>query len=156
MVSIRTGHLSVTGNYRENNEDSICLDKQHRYLIVADGMGAHNAGEVASQIAVGTACAIISQTDGLSAHDRLETVLQASNASILEKALTSPRYRGMGTTVVATLLSPNFITVAHVGDSRLYQLRKGRLSTLTKDHSLQQDYIDKGLYNLLMYICMYI
>jgi serine/threonine protein phosphatase PrpC len=135
-----------TGLKRDHNEDSFEIIPSLGFAIVADGMGAHNAGEVASQIAVGTACAIISQTDGLSAHDRLETVLQASNASILEKALTSPRYRGMGTTVVATLLSADYITVAHVGDSRLYQLRKGRLSTLTKDHSLQQDYVDKGLY----------
>lgn len=116
--------------------------------VLADGMGAHSAGEIASQIAVSTTMSILGQTAGLSAHDRLETAVHAAHAGILEKAATSTRYKGMGTTIVAVLLDGDTLTVAHVGDSRLYLFRKGKLSALTHDHSLQQEFIDKGLYSI--------
>ena len=115
--------------------------------VVADGMGGHNAGEVASEMAVSTTLAILGQTVGLPARDRLETAVQAANAGIRERAARSPRYKGMGTTLVAALLDREGLTVANVGDSRLYRLRHGTLTPLTRDHSLQQEFIDKGLYS---------
>lgn len=136
-----------TGRQRDHNEDAFELVPDLGIAVLADGMGGHNAGEVASEIAVSTTIAILSQTAGLSAHDRLETAIQAAHAGVREKAASSARHQGMGTTIVAVLLEKQTLAVAHVGDSRLYLLRKGKLSALTRDHSLQQEFIDKGLYS---------
>lgn len=136
-----------TGRYRDHNEDAFQLVPALGIAVLADGMGGHNAGEVASELAISTTLTILEQTAGLSAHDRLETAIQAAHANVLEKAAESSRYKGMGTTIVAVLLEKNSLTVAHVGDSRLYLLRKGKLSSLTNDHSLLQEFIDKGLYS---------
>jgi len=136
-----------TGRQRDHNEDAFELLPALGIAVLADGMGAHSAGEIASEIAVTTTLGILKQTAGLSAHDRLETAVLAAHGNILEKATSSSRYQGMGTTIVAVLLEDNQLTVAHVGDSRLYRLRKGELKALTSDHSLLQEFIDKGLYS---------
>ncbi|MCD6060265.1 MAG: protein phosphatase [Moraxellaceae bacterium] len=138
--------LTDPGRQRDHNEDAYALAPELGIAVLADGMGGHNAGDVASDIAVNTTMAILRQTAGLSAHDRLETAVQAAHAGIREKAASSARYHGMGTTVVALLLDGAKLTVAHVGDSRLYRLRRGQLTALTRDHSLLQEFIDKGLY----------
>lgn len=135
-----------TGRKRDHNEDAFAIAAGLGIAVVADGMGGHAGGEVASELAVGTALTILGQTAGLPARDRLETAVQAANANIRDKAATSPRYRDMGTTLVAVLVEGQALAVAHVGDSRLYRLRRGQLAALTRDHSLQQEFIDKGLY----------
>lgn len=110
-------------------------------------MGGHSAGEVASRTAVDTTAAILRQTQrGISAQERLETALQAAHSVIREKSRQSIRYRGMGTTCVAILIDGGKLHYAHVGDSRLYMLRQGEFTALTHDHSLQQEFIDQGLY----------
>ncbi len=136
-----------TGRTRPHNEDAFRIAGEDGITILADGMGAHSAGEVASDIAVNTALIILSQTAGIGAHDRLETAVQAAHSAILEKAAESTRYQGMGTTIVVTLLEGQQLHHAHVGDSRLYQWRKGSLTALTSDHSLLQEFIDKKLYS---------
>lgn len=136
-----------TGLRRDHNEDAFAIAAGQGIALLADGMGGHNAGEVAAELAVGTALAILGQTAGLGARDRLETAVQAANASVREKAASHPRYQGMGTTLVAVLVEAKCVTVAHVGDSRLYRLRHAALQQLTRDHSLQQEFIDKGLYS---------
>lgn len=136
-----------TGLQREHNEDAFAIAAGQGIALLADGMGGHNAGEVAAELAVGTALAILGQTAGLGARDRLETAVQAANSAVREKAASHPRYRGMGTTLVAVLVDEKRLCVAHVGDSRLYRLRQGVLQPLTRDHTLQQEYIDKGLYS---------
>lgn len=135
-----------TGRQRDHNEDAFALAPELGIAILADGMGGHNAGEVASQLAVDTTLAILGQTVGLGARDRLETAVMAANATLREKAAESSRYKDMGTTLVAALLDRQELAVAHVGDSRLYRLRRGELVALTRDHSLLQEFIDKGLY----------
>lgn len=135
-----------TGRQRDHNEDTFALAPELGIAVLADGMGGHNAGEVASQLAVDTTLAILGQTRGLAARDRLETAVMAANATIREKAAESSRYKDMGTTLVAVLLDRQSLAVAHVGDSRLYRLRRGELVALTRDHSLLQEFIDKGLY----------
>jgi protein phosphatase len=135
------------GHHRDHNEDAFEIAAQHNIAVLADGMGGHNAGEVASQIAISTTIAILSNTAGLSAQDRLETAVQAAHGSIRDKAAESARHHGMGTTIVAVLLEGKTLNVAHVGDSRLYQLRHRQLKQLTRDHSLLQEFIDKGLYS---------
>ncbi len=146
MKAVFSGRTD-TGRQRDHNEDAFELLPALGIAVLADGMGAHSAGEIASEIAVTTTLGILKQTAGLSAHDRLETAVLAAHGNILEKATSSSRYQGMGTTIVAVLLEDNQLTVAHVGDSRLYRLRKGELKALTSDHSLLQEFIDKGLYS---------
>jgi protein phosphatase len=139
--------LTDPGRQRDHNEDDFALAPELGIAVLADGMGGHNAGDVASELAVSTTMAILRQTAGLSAHDRLDTAIHAAHATIREKAASSARFHGMGTTIVAVLLEGDKLAVAHVGDSRLYRLRRGELKALTKDHSLLQEFIDKGLYS---------
>lgn len=135
-----------TGRQREQNEDAVAILPDIGVAILADGMGGHSAGEEASRMAVEMVQAILLQTAGVPPDARLDTAIQAAHSGILEKAASSPRYKGMGTTIVVTLLDRQRLTYAHVGDSRLYRWRKGRLEQLTHDHSLQQEFIDKGHY----------
>jgi len=150
--------LTDTGKVREHNEDSIALDGDIGLFVLADGMGGYNAGEVASGIAV----ALISKETRdtvaqVLPHDRdratgelmavriLRNVVARANTSIFQAASSQPQYAGMGTTLVVALLSDNKLTVAHVGDSRLYRLRDAQLAQLTRDHSLLQEQIDSGM-----------
>ena len=147
MNTINIYGFTDTGKTRSSNEDCIQCLSDIPAAILADGMGGHSAGEVASRTAVDTIAAILRQTvRGISAHERLETAIQAAHSVIREKSRQSIRYRGMGTTVVAVLADDRALHCAHVGDSRLYLLRDGRFSALTHDHSLQQEFIDQGLY----------
>lgn len=134
-----------TGRQRSHNEDCFRITLDDNVAILADGMGGHNAGEVASELAANTAQFILSQTKGVNVTERLETAIQAAHNSVLEKAAESPRYHGMGTTIVAALLNNQTLHYAHIGDSRLYQWRKNKLTALTNDHSLQQELIRKGV-----------
>lgn len=147
------------GCVRENNEDSMGVDEGLGLLIVADGMGGHNAGEVASRIAVEEilkfARAMMGGPKQLlpeggdpakSPHARLlDYFVTTANTMIFEKAKAFPEDHGMGTTVVAVLLGDGAATVAHVGDSRLYLFRNGRLEVLTQDHSLVMEHVKRGL-----------
>lgn len=136
-----------TGRQREHNEDAVAILPDLGAAILADGMGGHNAGEIASRIAVDLIASILQQTAGVPAAARLETAIQAAHAGIREKAGSSLRFQGMGTTAIVTFLDRSKLAFAHVGDSRLYRWRKGRLEQLTRDHSLQQEFIDKGHYS---------
>ncbi len=147
MNATRYAGLSDTGKVRAHNEDAIAFIPELGLAVVADGMGAHAAGEVASQIAASTILSMIHLTTGASPRDRLDTAVTAAHAAIREKAQTSLRYEGMGTTVVMVLLHGRQLYHAHVGDSRLYRFRGGRLEALTRDHSLLQESIDQGLYS---------
>lgn len=136
-----------TGKTRTSNEDCILCLPALGIALLADGMGGHSAGEVASRTAVDTAHAILKQTTrGVSPHERLETALQAAHSVIREKAKHSIRCRGMGTTFIAVIIENGYLHHAHVGDSRLYLLRDQQLTAVTHDHSLLQEFIDQGLY----------
>ena len=153
MVSIRTGHLSVTGNYRENNEDSICLDKQHRYLIVADGMGGQSAGERASALAVELIPRKLEQLmdfqkgSARSVNEALEKSINFANSEIIALSEIEPGLRNMGTTVVMMVRTADRFFFFGVGDSRAYELRAGKFRQLTTDHSLTQALLDAGTIN---------
>ena len=140
--------LTDVGKTRTSNEDCILCMPSLGVALLADGMGGHSAGEVASRTAVDTVSAILKQTTrGVSPHERLETALQAAHAIIREKAKHSVRCRGMGTTFVGALIENGYLHHAHVGDSRLYLLRDERLMAVTHDHSLLQEFIDQGFYS---------
>jgi len=141
------GHTD-TGKTRTSNEDCILCVPALGVALLADGMGGHSAGEVASRTAVDTVHAILKQTiRGVSPHERLETALQAAHSVIREKAKHSIRCRGMGTTFIGIIIENGYLHHAHVGDSRLYLLREQQLTAVTHDHSLLQEFIDQGLYS---------
>ena len=150
MVSIRSGHVSITGNFRENNEDSLVVDESSRYFIVADGMGGQNAGERASQLAVEL---IPQQLDGKldfetgkssSIVEAIDAAVEYANSEIMALSELDPSVRNMGTTVVFVVRVGNRFFVGGVGDSRVYQLRGARLIQQTTDHSLTQALLDAG------------
>ncbi|MDD5656169.1 MAG: protein phosphatase 2C domain-containing protein [Elusimicrobia bacterium] len=147
------------GCVRSNNEDNFLIYEEVGLLAVADGMGGHNSGEVASGLAISTIKdfaarmlagdkQLVPQAGpaGLSARGRqLAYFLESANTIIFEKGRAFPKDAGMGTTVVAVLVDDRTLTVAHVGDSRLYLFRNGALTQLTEDHSLVGDQLRRGL-----------
>jgi protein phosphatase len=147
------------GCVRPNNEDSFVVDEDLGLLVVADGMGGHNSGEVASDLACTTIRDIARKMLGgsqqmvpeggdpnASARARqLDFVVKHANSIIYEKGRAMPKDAGMGTTVVAVLCDGQSMTVAHVGDSRLYLYRGGQLQVLTEDHSLVGDQVRRGM-----------
>ena len=150
MVSIRSGHVSITGNYRENNEDNLVVDKSSRYFIIADGMGGQSAGERASELAVelipqqlqdkldfksGKSSSII---------DAIDAAVEYANSEIIALSEIDPAVRNMGTTVVFVVRVGTRLFVGGVGDSRVYHLRDTRLIQQTTDHSLTQALLDAG------------
>lgn len=141
------------GMVRSHNEDSIAADAAAGLAVLADGMGGYNAGEVASGIAVAMisaelkkALAARSEDFDIAAAERLvgEHAVRANNA-IFHASQNQAQYAGMGTTLVVMLLHDNSLVVGHIGDSRLYRFREGRLEQVTRDHSLLQEQIDSGL-----------
>jgi protein phosphatase len=152
--------LTDTGRVREHNEDTISWDASLGLLVLADGMGGYNAGEVASGIAVKTIVNLVREAlerEDLQAADPaaglsrpaiiLRDAITRANKIIYQTARTQPNCEGMGTTVVGALFHDNRITIAHVGDSRLYRLRGAGLEQVTLDHSLLQELVDRGFYS---------
>lgn len=135
------GAKSDVGRVRDGNEDSYLI--QEPFFVVADGMGGHVAGDVASRIAVQT----ISERAGDGAAASLEGIEKAvkdANAAIHEKATSDPSLHGMGTTCTLVLVADSEIHIAHVGDSRAYLLRNNELSQLTEDHTLVWRMVKEG------------
>lgn len=119
---------------RTSNEDAFLVDATRGLFVVADGMGGHNAGEVASGLAVKTISEFLS--DGTRASlDVMDEALRLANDHILAEAGAKPDYTGMGTTVAAVFVSDHDAVYAHAGDSRVYRLHKGSLTQLTRDDS---------------------
>ena len=153
MVSIRTGHVSITGNFRENNEDSYVVDESQRYFIVADGMGGQNAGEKASALAVELIPKQLEQLlnfDGGSKSEVVDAIDQSvdyANSEIMSLSEVDPSARNMGTTVVFLVRAGDNFYIGGVGYSRVYLLRNGNLQQLTNDHSLTQALLEAGTIN---------
>lgn len=146
------------GMVRSHNEDSVACESAYGLVVLADGMGGYNAGEVASGIAVSVVVSEVSRAlQGASPTDRdeksgeelgvrlLRDNLQKANASIFHAAESQPQYSGMGTTVVSGIFYDNRVAVGHIGDSRMYRLRGEVLAAITRDHSLLQEQIDGGI-----------
>jgi protein phosphatase len=136
------------GVVRSGNEDSFLLDFQQGVFIVADGMGGHAAGEVASEMAVEIIARELGSMRGLSdaaAGERMREAIRAANAAIFERTLAEADKRGMGTTTTVLVLSARRYLIGQVGDSRAYLMRNGFFQQLTKDHSYVQEQVDAGL-----------
>jgi PPM family protein phosphatase len=157
-VPLDVAMLSHPGMVRPHNEDSIFSDSDHGLVILADGMGGYNAGEVASGIAVdivssgllpeaesGRDMSKVDVQTGLThAALLLQQQIAAANKSIYETAQSRPECAGMGTTIVAAVFHGNRVSIGHIGDSRCYRLRGEKFEQLTHDHSLLQEQIDSG------------
>jgi len=144
------------GMVRSHNEDSVTYDAELGLVVLADGMGGYNAGEVASGMATSLLGAelegrFVGRGGGRQSgrdirdHERLSRGIGRVNGVIYDTALTQPQCAGMGTTLVMAVFHDNGMTVAHLGDSRLYRWRDGQLQQVTHDHSLLQEQIDSGL-----------
>ncbi|MEO6422095.1 MAG: Stp1/IreP family PP2C-type Ser/Thr phosphatase [Candidatus Nitrotoga sp.] len=145
------------GVVRTHNEDSVAYDASSGLVVLADGMGGHNAGEIASGITVSLITTEIKHDlESMRPEDRgeggedvgvmlLREKVQKANASIYNASQCQSQYSGMGTTVVAGLFYDNRLAVAHVGDSRMYRLRGEVFEAITRDHSLLQEQIDRGM-----------
>lgn len=153
-LKIEVAGLSDVGRKRAHNEDSFAVHAESGLYLVADGMGGHASGEVASRMAVETMRDFFAITaddaektwpykmDRSKGYEenRLITGVKLSNLRIYQSAKNNPNQRGMGTTLVAMFAVEDGVYIAHVGDSRVYRVRAGQLTQLTEDHSLLNDY----------------
>ncbi len=119
---------------RATNEDALLIDVEAGLFVVADGMGGHNAGEVASELAIETIRQFIRMSADRTGA-RLEEAVKCANQEILTAAAQHPEYAGMGTTVAAVLVTDHHASLASIGDSRVYRWRDGKLAQLTRDDS---------------------
>lgn len=141
------------GRARSNNEDAVAIDPETSLAVLADGMGGYNAGEVASQMATSFVCSELgrwlreasAQAGDQDVRRAMDICVDNANRAIFNAANSNPQYAGMGTTLVVALFRDARLLVGHVGDSRAYRLRGGRLQQITRDHSLLQEQIDAGL-----------
>ncbi len=150
--------LSDVGLQREHNEDSFCILSEHRLFVVADGMGGHRAGDIASRMATREMTTFFDATsvDGDGGdwpaeddsrltpdQNRLVSAVKLANQRIFQASIQNRSVQGMGTTVVGALFvrDDRKIHIVHVGDSRAYRVRDGGITQLTRDHSLLNDYL---------------
>ena len=146
------------GIVRSHNEDSIAADATKGLVVLADGMGGYNAGEVASGMATTVITTelqhLLEETPPYRlepasgrpwAEKLLKDQIAKANTSIFQAAQSQPQYSGMGTTLVAGLFYDNKVMLAHIGDSRAYRLRGEAFEQITRDHSLLQEQIDSGM-----------
>lgn len=153
--------LTHTGQVREHNEDAIGTNGDIGLLVLADGMGGYNAGEVASGIAVQIVSDLASgganreERSDIDPHSGmmrqsivLRDAIYRANKIIYQTAQSQSDCEGMGTTIVACMFHDDKVSIAHVGDSRAYRMRGGQLEQITLDHSLLQELVDRGFYSV--------
>ncbi len=152
-MKIRYAAKTDVGMKRAHNEDYFSLVEDEQLFVVADGMGGHASGEVASKLAAETVGEFYQRTKDEDAtwpykmdrslsyiENRLVCGIKLANFKIFDAATRDIKYKGMGTTIVTTLVCGDNIYVAHVGDSRCYRVRDGKIQQITRDHSLLEDY----------------
>ena len=151
--------LTDTGMVRKKNEDSIGFDSALGLIVLADGMGGHRGGEVASGLTVDAVISNVQQKlpaiepgkidpdSGFSLESLcVQEAIESANQLVYKTAEANPDHRGMGTTIVVLQFYNNTLSLAHIGDSRCYRIRNNKLEQLTRDHSLLQELIDRGFY----------
>jgi len=159
-MRIEIAACSDTGRVRGHNEDAIASDQNQGIVVLADGMGGCQAGEVASALAVESILQMLTHPlkswfKGLRNQDthnefhktteQLAVIVQKANRKLYQLANEKNQYWGMGTTVVVAIFFDQWVGIAHVGDSRMYRLRDNDLCQLTKDHTVVQDLVDAQL-----------
>lgn len=152
------GAKTDRGLIREINEDSFCVDESIGLVAVADGLGGHASGEIASKMAIDVIRDYINRTEKgnepligkynkkySGAANRLTSSIRLANKAIYEAAQGNPQWQGMGTTMAAALLKGNKLSIAHAGDSRIYLIRANQIEQLTDDHTLVYEQVKMGL-----------
>ncbi|HEV8174666.1 MAG TPA: protein phosphatase 2C domain-containing protein, partial [Actinoplanes sp.] len=142
-LHLRWAAVTDQGHVRSNNQDAFYAGD--RLLVVADGMGGMAAGDVASRLAVDAMTSLDVAIDNEHQMDALHKALEMANGRIAETVAGDTALQGMGTTLTAVIFSGDRAALAHVGDSRAYLLRDGRLNQLTKDDTYVQMLVDQGL-----------
>ena len=132
------GYRTDVGRGRPENEDNLLVDREHGLYAVADGMGGHRAGEVASATAIETL------KEAFLGGQRLDQAVAAANAAVFTKSADDASMRGMGTTLTAIALQDSTALLGHVGDSRAYLMRDGSVTQVTDDHSLVEQLVREG------------
>ena len=132
------------GLLRKENEDAFCIEKDLGLLAIADGMGGHASGEVASKMAIEILRDSLKK-EGEPFPERLNSGVKLANKTIYEAADSQPQLNGMGTTLTAVQLDQNRLAIAHVGDSRAYLIRSGVIEQLTDDHTIVFEQVARGL-----------
>ncbi len=159
MLKLSAFGLTDVGRKRKHNEDAYLVDGERGLFVVADGMGGHAAGEVASRITVESIQEFIASSDDTtesswpfgygnrasSSGNRLTAAVERANEKVMRAVANRPELKGMGTTVVAALVDAERATLVHVGDSRAYLFRDGELRRLTDDHSWVQEQVNAGI-----------
>lgn len=159
MLTLSAFGLTDVGRKRKHNEDAYLVDAERGLFVVADGMGGHAAGEVASRITVEAMQEFIGTSDDTtesswpfgygnrasSSGNRLTAAVERANEKVMRAVANRPELKGMGTTVVAALIDGEHATLVHVGDSRAYLYRDGELRRLTDDHSWVQEQVNAGI-----------
>ena len=157
MLRARSSGLSDVGVIRSHNEDCFEIDPQHQVFVVADGMGGHSHGEIASRIAVDAIREFVSRTGDTDSTlpfemdpslsrqgNRIRAAIRIAHDRVLRAIRQDASLHGMGTTVVGILLDGDSVSVAHVGDSRAYRVRDGKLELLTQDHTWVNEQVVAG------------
>lgn len=137
---------SDIGRKRKTNQDSICLDHKHHFFAVADGMGGHNGGDIASQLAVKVMPEFLVQNISKEPQGLMKSMIQEVNRSILQKAEEQPELHGMGTTLSAIYFHGQTLVIGNVGDSRVYMVNNHNIYQMTRDHSFVQEKLNMGIY----------
>ena len=150
MIQLKCGSVSITGDFRENNEDALIVHPEFRYFIVADGMGGQSAGEKASELATELVPQKLDQLidfeqDGPDAVVRsIDEAVTYANTEIMALSEVEPNYHNMGTTIAFVVCAADNLYIGGVGDSRVYLLRGDKFEQLTVDHSLTQALVEHG------------
>ena len=146
LVQLEVGQATNTGMIRPGNEDNLFTDPAAGLFVVADGMGGHAAGEVASEMAVKIIADELRTVHSIDADvvSHVTMAMKRANLAIFERTLTEVDKQGMGTTASLLILRDGKYLIGQVGDSRVYLLREGVLTQLTKDHSYVQEQVDAG------------
>jgi protein phosphatase len=158
-MKLRCEAVTDVGRKRKGNEDNFCINPEQKLFVVADGMGGHAAGEVASKVAVDAINEFICLTSGDEeitwpfgldeniSYDgnRLKTAIRHANRKVLEATKEKSEYEGMATTVAAVLVDGEVANIGHVGDSRIYLWSEGQFTQLTSDHSWINEQIQSGV-----------
>jgi len=161
-LTLQVAGVSDIGCVRQNNEDNFGYDGRYGIYLVCDGMGGAAAGEVASKMAVDTVLTYFREASNLSHYppvgepvdgvseraNALGYAIRLANEAVFQSAAEHATQSGMGSTIVAALVHKSFVSIGHVGDSRIYLVRNGTMQQLTQDHSLVMEQVRRGFITL--------
>jgi protein phosphatase len=147
-LNILSSGNSDIGRKRKTNQDSICLLTDEHFFAVADGMGGHSGGDIASQMSVKLFPEFLAKNKTkMEVPDLLDQSIKFINRSIFDHGQANQDLRGMGTTISALMFSDKFVNIANIGDSRVYMVHNKKLFQMTRDHSLVQEKLNLGIYD---------